>query len=512
MLRNRFPPYAYFVLALACLGAVVPFFEAIARLFDIWNLRPEYSHCILIPLMSLFLIWRQRDELRGIPMQGSWWGVAFLLAGYGFWLVGELATVWVLVQYGFVLVIYGLVLAVFGRRLFRQLLTPLLLLIFMIPLPAFFNNSLSLSLQLISSAIGVAIIQLWGISVHLQGNVIDLGVYQLQVAEACDGLRYLFPLMTLAFVMAYLFRAPMWKRVALFVASVPIAVLMNSLRIGVIGITVEYWGPRMAEGMLHEFQGWLVFMCSVALLLLFAIALNRFGRSQLNWRQALNLDLPDVAPRTSDVRHAQPLRMSVSFGAAGAALAMPERNDVPPTREQFVYYPSQIGAWQGQSESMEKVYLDALQLDDYLFSNYQRTGAAPVNLYMAYYASQRRGQSVHSPRACIPGGGWTITRFEQVRIPLGSGESVPANRVEVELGKNKQIIYYWFQQRGRRVTNEYLVKWYIFWDALRSDRTDGALVRLSSPLLPGRSVAMLDRDLTQFAATVVPTLSRYVPD
>ena len=110
--------------------------------------------------------------------------------------------------------------------------------------------------------------RLFGVSVYLEGNVIDLGVYKLQVAEACDGLRYLFPLMTIGFLIAYFFKATFWKRALLFLSSIPITILMNSFRVGTIGVMVEHWGVRMAEGFLHEFQGWMVFMASGALMML----------------------------------------------------------------------------------------------------------------------------------------------------------------------------------------------------------------------------------------------------
>ena len=114
------------------------------------------------------------------------------------------------------------------------------------------------------------VIRAAGISVYLEGNVIDLGSYQLEVAEACSGLRYLFPLMTLSFIIAYTFGGAMWKRVIVFLSSIPLTVLMNSIRIGVIGITVDRWGTRMAEGVLHEFEGWVGFMISALLVVLIA--------------------------------------------------------------------------------------------------------------------------------------------------------------------------------------------------------------------------------------------------
>ena len=293
----RFSPLDWAVMIFALAAAVVPFARVLNQLVGMWESAPEYSHCMLIPAVSAFLIFRERAVLARMRFEGSWLGIAVLVAGMGLWGVAELSTIWVIEQYAFVVVIYGLTLALVGREAFRRLWMAMLILLFTIPLPIFFSNSLSLHLELLSSALGVDVIRLFNIPVYLDGNVIDLGVYQLQVAEACSGLRYLFPLMTLAFIVAYFFRVPLWKRTALFLASVPIAILMNSLRIGLIGVSVAYWGQKMAEGVLHYFEGWVVFMVSTALLLALAAALVRFGRQPMRLRDAMVLDAgPAAAP------------------------------------------------------------------------------------------------------------------------------------------------------------------------------------------------------------------------
>ena len=109
---------------------------------------------------------------------------------------------------------------------------------------------------------------MFGISVYLEGNVIDLGSYKLQVVEACSGLRYLFPLVSLSFIAAYIYHGAFWKKAIIFLSSIPITVLMNSFRIGVIGVLVEYGGPGQAEGFLHDFEGWIIFMACIAILVL----------------------------------------------------------------------------------------------------------------------------------------------------------------------------------------------------------------------------------------------------
>ncbi len=110
--------------------------------------------------------------------------------------------------------------------------------------------------------------RLLGISVYLEGNVIDLGSYKLEVAEACSGLRYLFPLMSVGAIMAYLINGKAWARVVVFASTIPIAILMNSFRIGVIGVLVDRYGTEQATGILHFFEGWVVFMICLALLTL----------------------------------------------------------------------------------------------------------------------------------------------------------------------------------------------------------------------------------------------------
>src|SRR6185436_18948115 len=145
--------------------------------------------------------------------------------------------------------IAGVVLATVGMGAFRRLWAPVVMLLLAIPLPAFFYNNLSSQLQLVSSALGVWLIRLFGISVYLSGNVIDLGHFQMQVVEACDGLRYLFPLMTLGFIVAYFFRAPLWQRLAVFASSVPLTIVMNSVRIAMIGVFADLGNTALAEGL-----------------------------------------------------------------------------------------------------------------------------------------------------------------------------------------------------------------------------------------------------------------------
>jgi exosortase D (VPLPA-CTERM-specific) len=496
-----------------------PFWDGLSVMWDGWLGSPEYSHCLLLPPVAAFLIWQQKDRLERIPFAGSWPGVALVLLGGALLVLGQLGTVYTVVQYAYVITLYGLILSFLGWPAFRLVAVPLMILLFMIPLPQFVLYNLSVKLQLVSSEIGAYVMRLFGISVFLEGNVIDLGGYRLQVAEACSGLRYLFPLMTLGFLMGYFYKGAHWKRVVLFVSSIPITVVMNSIRVGIIGVTVEHWGIEMAEGFLHEFQGWVVFMICAGLMLAEIVLLNRIGHESGTWRQLFGVEFPEPTPRNAVLRRR---RVPPAFIAAAAVLAafvmtavvLPRPEESIPGRTSFSEFPMTLGAWTGRRDSLDGVYLDQLKLDDYLLMDYVNGGGDQINLYSSYYNSQRKGESVHSPRSCLPGGGWQLRDFDQ-RTLQGvqiNGHALRVNRTLIELGNQRQLVYYWFQQRGRIVTNEFAVKWYLFWDAVTRHRTDGALVRIITSLPPGGGEASADRRLTEFAARIAPDLPRYIPN
>lgn len=501
------------------LVSVLPFWDGLAEMWYEWLNYPEYSHSLLIPPIAAFLVWQQKDRLERVAFAGSWWGVVLVGCGGALLMLGQLGTIFALVQYAYLTTLFGLALAFTGTKGFRLIAAPLCILFFMIPLPSFFFTNLSSKLQLLSSQLGVAFIRLFGISVYLEGNVIDLGGYKLQVAEACDGLRYLFPLLTLGFLMAYFYKGAVWKRVVLFLSSIPITVFMNSFRIGTIGVMVEHWGIGMAEGFLHEFQGWMVFMASAALMLGEIVVLSHIGHEKGTWRQLFGVEFPAPSPQGAPRRLRQIPRTFVAacallVGLAALSVILPRPAEIIPSRTAFIDFPMKFGRWTGHRDSLEGVYIDALKLDDYLLANYAVGGGPSVNLYMAYYNSQRHGEAVHSPRACLPGGGWQLRDFDQRTLDTVkiNGEPLRVNRTLITLGDQRQLVYYWFEQRGRVITNEFVVKWFLFWDALTRHRTDGALVRLITVLPPGGSTADADRRLVDLAAQIAPTLARYIPD
>jgi exosortase D (VPLPA-CTERM-specific) len=496
------------------------FGNALRQMIQHWIERPEYSHGFLLPMVALFLVWQKQDRLRKLQFLGSWLGFALAALGVALFYVGELSTLYVIVQYAFLVVLAGVLLAWMGWRGFRAVAFALTILLLMVPLPEFILQNLSAKLQLLSSRLGVAIIRLFDISVFLEGNVIDLGALKLQVVEACDGLRYLFPLMTLALVAVHFFKAPLWKRLLVFVSSIPVTIVMNSIRIAIIGVLSEFGGPVLAEGFLHDFEGATVFMASAVLLLVEMWLLARIGSSgKRPFKEVFGFHLPRrLGPGGDASQHnvSAPLAATTGLLAAVAlvSLLLPQRSEAVPRRDSFAAFPLQIGEWRGRPGKLDAVYVEALKFNDYILVDYHNRGAQRVNFYVAYYASQRKGASVHSPRSCIPGGGWEIVDLSEVGIANVAVNGVPlrANRAIIRRADEEQVVYYWFQQRGRIITNEYWVKWYLLRDALTANRTDGALVRLAAAVPANADRAQADRTLAEFSRAIAPRLAGFIPN
>lgn len=496
-----------------CLGIL--FRDGLVEMLIAWN-KPEYSHGYLIPFLSLYVISIRATKMVKAAKGPAWLGVLALLVVLGINIVGELSAIQVIIQLAFVLAIWTLVAVVFGWAGARAIWAGLLFLLFMVPLPDVLQFNLSNQLQLVSSRLGTAVLRLVGVPVFLQGNVIDLGVYKLQVVEACSGLRYLFPLACFGYLSAILFRGPAWQRVLLFLSSAPIAVLMNSFRIAVTGVLVSRYGTGAAEGFMHYFEGWVIFTACLTIMFLEMWLLAAASGRKLD--DVFDVEMPSWSSLMmlgSMIRITPPLAGAIGLlllGIAGSVV-LAGRTELVPSHVSLTTFPLHLGEWQGTESEISADELKQLQLTDYTMINYiDSTTQKGVELYVAYYDSQRQGASVHSPRACLPGGGWVIEDADEIVLKdIGPNADIAVNRAVISAGDQQLLVYYWFMQRGRNLTDEYLVKWYIFADSITKQRTDGALVRVITPVSDVTDIAAADSQLQQFIGKAYPALYYYIP-
>lgn len=262
---------------------VVLLYKSIAiKLVTDWYELPDFSHGFLIPFFVVYLLWERREALRRVPTQASWMGVPLVVLGLFVLLTGVFGADLFLSRFSFVLLAAGLIWTLAGRSMLGELWFSLFVLLLAIPLPALIFNKITFPLQLLASRFASDLLPLAGVPVLRDGNIIQLPDMQLEVAEACSGIRSLLSLFTLSVIYGYFIERGWQRRVVLALASIPIAVAANVARIVGTGLCVQYWNPDKAMGFFHEFSGWLMFLVSLGLL--YATHKGIDGLAKWRWR------------------------------------------------------------------------------------------------------------------------------------------------------------------------------------------------------------------------------------
>ena len=251
------------------------YYPVVTRLVLQWWHDPNFSHGFFVPLFSAYVLWLNRDTLRNLTPSPSWYGIVFLLVGLALLILGNLGAELFLSRLSILVVSAGLIICFFGWSYQRRILFPWIFLILMIPIPVIIFNQITFPLQILASKLASAVLPIMGVPTLREGNIIQIPAMPLEVAEACSGIRSLLSLTTLAIIYGYLTDRSVAMRTTLALASIPIAVAANSLRIVGTGLTVQYWDPDKAEGFFHAFSGWLIFVVSLSML----FALHRILRA-----------------------------------------------------------------------------------------------------------------------------------------------------------------------------------------------------------------------------------------
>jgi EpsI family protein len=205
--------------------------------------------------------------------------------------------------------------------------------------------------------------------------------------------------------------------------------------------------------------------------------------------------------------------------ATGLVLQAHSRGEFFPPRSSLGSFPLQIDGWTGTDDVIDQQTLDILGPGEFLMRDYEKTNPAQptqspqpwINLYIAYFPSQKAGDTIHSPNHCLPGAGWVPTSREIVTLSRPDGTSFPANRYVVAKGTERELVLYWFQAHGREIASEYWAKYYLVSDSVRMNRSDGSLVRLMTPMLENESAAAAQDRVMQLGSRILPMLDSYIP-
>jgi exosortase D (VPLPA-CTERM-specific) len=508
---------------------LVGLFYSSYRVMFMWWENEDFNYCYLIPFFVLYLVWEKKGGLLKMPSCPSWVGLIPVVLGIGLYWLGELGGEFYTLYFASWMLFVGILWTHIGWAKLRHIWFPVVFILGMFPPPNVINFPLSLKLRLISSQLGVSFLQIYGLSAYREGNIIDLGFTQLQVVEACSGLRYFYPLIIMAILLAYFYRAALWKKVILVLSILPLTIFMNSLRIAATGVLYQVMGAAAAEGFFHGFSGWFVFIFALAVLLLEMYLLKKLPGSKPGKVQ----NKIEEGERGSDIggersqvsgegegwgfkNLLRPPQFTVIVGLLIFTLAAShgiEFREKIPIAKSFDHFPMEVKEWNGKRDTIEEKFRKGLYFSDYFLADYQNSQGKRVNLYVAYYASQRKAESIHSPETCLPGSGWEFKNAGRKSLVLEerSGKTARVMAARMENAGERQIVYYWFAQRGRINTSLTEVKIYNFWDALTRQRTDGALVRLITPVMQGEQIEDAEKRLQAFTGEIVPILDEFLP-
>lgn len=206
--------------------------------------------------------------------------------------------------------------------------------------------------------------------------------------------------------------------------------------------------------------------------------------------------------------------LSVVLLVTAAWIAKASKPEITPIRESLSGMPARIGNWTMQSsQAIESNVMAVLGVDDYVNRTYLSSDLFPAHLYVGYYQSQRSGDTMHSPLNCLPGAGWNPTKRDQITISISNQSAIRVNRIVILKGLDKQVVLYWYQSHGRVIASEYWGKIYTVIDAVRTNRTDAALVRIICPVsgTDAESEAFAEQQAIEFAKELFPLLGRFLP-
>jgi exosortase len=247
---------------------IAVYYQVLWKLVVDWWEIPDASHGFLLPPFAAYLVWSTRTTLCRTELRPMWSGVFIVAAGLALLVLGVFGAELFLSRISLLIALTGLILSFGGRKLLAELRFPLLILLLAIPIPAIIYNEITLPLQTLAARAAGALLPLFAVPVLREGHVIVLPSMKLEVAQACSGIRSLMSLLTISILYGYFLERSLWKRTMLALATLPIAIAANCLRIVGTGICVQYWNPDEALGFFHEFSGWVIFLVSLLCLYL----------------------------------------------------------------------------------------------------------------------------------------------------------------------------------------------------------------------------------------------------
>jgi|GEM_PF-5211365 len=475
------------------------YFKTISEIFAICWSYEEYSHGLLLPIVSGYFLWEKRLELvsrlkrdKRSTLTLSFYAWTMLLLGCLLFLLGVITSSLYLRWVSLFLSLSGLAFISLPYE-FVKLSLPLLLINFLAkPIPDSLVPRLFSPFQMLGAKLSEYALKALNIPVYVQGNIIELPGMQLFVEEACSGMRSLFVVICLAVVLIITMPMTNWARVTLLLCSGIIAMTLNTLRVVATGLLAHYFGIKAAMGFFHTFTGLIVFAVEGLLIFIFAVFLSKISRGKkTNNDKNQERHWSERSEQQSSILPSIFAIVFISFCGIGAGRLTPEQKTGHTQASQHVdlnSLPMQIGEWRGEeAQGLSLKERDTLKLDSYLKRSYVNSSGQRIYLYIGYWQSQSGDYQAakHSPTICLPSNGWTISEIERVSIGTPnepSSQSVDVNRMRGSFQQHNQMFYYWFFSGQEIYRNEWQALLFLAKEQFLHNRSDGGIVEVSTSI------------------------------
>lgn len=507
--------YRWYLIAVVLLLCGL-YWKVVPPMVQQWYLDENYSHGFIVPLIAGYFLHARWSELKDAQVTRCNVGMAVILYGLLQLMLGWLGTEYFSMRSSLVVILAGLVLFLFGTAVFRIALLSLCYLLFMIPIPYIVYDAVAFPLKIFVTKVSVATLKAIGIVVMREGNIIMFPALTLEVADACSGIRSLISLLALAVAFAFYVRISPLRRLILICSAVPIAIFTNSVRVIVTGILSQHWGAKAAEGFFHEFAGMVVFALAMVML----VSLGTFLKKGDN-------EMQDSEPHSS--RPGSLARAGSPVGKGGgsrrpmvtefvctfvlltaAALYLNLHIDLlVPMNKPLDQFPRVVSGWHMTQEfPMSDEVQKVLMATDTLSRSYTTAEGKTVDLYIGYHGGGKESGEIHSPKHCLPGGGWfeLSSRTRLLGVP---GSNINLVQAVYQKGDSRELFLYWFQVQDKTISNEYLLKIAEITNSIVSRRRDASFIRVSLPSGTDEqgAVALGERFIQDF----LPAMQEYLP-
>ena len=496
-------------------------FHSLYRLLTFEWGKADFFYCYFMPAVICILVWMRRHEFALFPPRPSWAGLIAVFTGIFFLFLGEFGGEYLSLYLSIWFMAFGMCWVLFGWRKLNVILFPVFLMLTTFPPPRLFYVRINSALQEVSAAIVAKILYWMAVPVFQHGGVLEFSSTRFELTGTYSGLRYVIPIGIAALIITYLGRLRWWKCILVLGAAVPLALILNGLRIAMLSFSLLSTPNGMVPDWMNESLGWATFFLSSGIMI--GIAKFLPGRPRAG---AIQKNVPGKAHRGDEFFGSNPpsdrRTVSIPFIAAIAILAgvfgfMQYRANSPdylPRARSFSSFPARIGAFTGERGFLTAELVEELDLTDYVQMTYNSPSGRLIDFYTAWYASQSKGQSIHTPETCMRVGNWRFQDGQECRIDLPGYVASPVRLKKTVLtnGSERWMMYFWFRCRGRNLVNAYELKLFNFLDRLMKRRSDGALIRVMTPIGGSETPTDAETRIQLFLRKALPELDMYLPD